>query len=121
MSSPDLTPDPAGDVLEAPDRTAIPFVDDSTHALLETAVLNLIALRGGRPHDPAARISTLFSLIVDGESWMHELVADARDEGYSWHAIAARLADTISATRHRYATYAIRRRQHPDPCSPRSR
>jgi hypothetical protein len=57
--------------------------------------------------DPAARLSTLFSLIAEGESWMHELVADARDEGYSWDAIAARLADTVPAARHRYATHAI--------------
>jgi hypothetical protein len=51
---------------------------------------------------------------------MHELVADSRDEGYSWDAIAARLADTVSAARHRQATYAIWRRRHPDSDAPRS-
>jgi hypothetical protein len=54
VSSPDLTQDPADDALEDRDRTVIPFIDDSTHALLETAVLDLIALRRGRLHDPAA-------------------------------------------------------------------
>ena len=81
MSGPGLTNDPGGNTLEVPDRTLVPFVDDSSHILLEIAVLDLITCRGGCLDDPAARISTLFSLIVDGESWMHQLVADARDQG----------------------------------------
>ena len=80
---------------------------------MEAAVLDLVAHRGGRPDEPGDAISVLVSLLAEGECWLPELVADARDQRYySWDAIATRLATTISAARHRYAAYAIWRSQH---------
>lgn len=90
----------------------IPFTDDASRTIMEAAVLDLVAHRGGRPDEPGDAISVLVSLLAEGESWLPELVADARDQRYSWDAIATRLATTSSAARHRYAAYAIWRRQH---------
>lgn len=49
------------------------------------------------PDEPGDAISVLVSLLAEGECWLPELVADARDQRYSWDAIATRLATTISA------------------------
>jgi len=91
----------------------IPFTDAASHAAMEAAVLDLLTRRGGCHHDAGSAISVLVSLLAEAECWLIELVADARDQRYSWDAIATRLATTISAARHRYAAYAIWRRQHP--------
>ena len=91
----------------------IPFTDAASRTFLEAAVLDLVAHRGGLLDEPGDAISALVSLLAEGEAWLPELVADARDRGCSWDAIATRLATTVSAARHRYAAYAIWRRQHP--------
>ncbi len=91
----------------------IPFTDAPSRTILEAAVHDLVAHRGGRHDEPGHAISVLVSLLAEGECWLPELVADARDHCYSWDAIATRLASTISAARHRYAAYAIWRRRHP--------
>ena len=115
LSEPD---DDDPDECESPARLPdlhgrIPFTDAASRTVLEAAVLDLVAHRGGRQDEPGDAISVLVSLLAEGECWLPELVADARAQCYSWDAIATRLATTISAARHRYAAYAIWRRQHP--------
>jgi hypothetical protein len=95
------------------DRTGFPYGDLDSQIILEQAVLDLVIYRGGHYVDPAASISALVSLIAEAESWLYELVADARDYGYTWSQIADRLANTVPAVRHRYAAYTIWRRDHP--------
>src|SRR5215831_12625271 len=73
------------------------------------AVLDLVARRGGRRDEAGDAISVLVSLLAEGECWLPELVADARDQRYSWDAIATRLVTTISAARHRAASSGNRR------------
>ena len=90
----------------------IPFTDATSRTMLVAAVLDLATHRGGRLDQPGDAISALVSLLAEGEAWLPELVADARDHRYSWNAIATRLATTVSAARHRYAAYAIWRRHH---------
>jgi hypothetical protein len=90
----------------------VPFTDAASRTILEAAVLCLATLRGGCHDDAGATVSVLVSLLAEGECWLPDLVADARDQCYSWDAIAQRLATTISTARHRYAAYATWRRQH---------
>jgi hypothetical protein len=51
---------------------------------LEAAVLDLVTHCGGCGDDASVAISVLVSLLAKGECWLHELVADARDQSYSW-------------------------------------
>jgi hypothetical protein len=90
----------------------IPFTDAASRTILEAAVLDLVTHRGGCDDDASVAISVLVSLLAEGECWLPELVADARDQSYSWDLIAERLGTTISTARHRYAAYAIWRGQH---------
>lgn len=89
----------------------VPFCDLASRVVLEHAALDLVACRGGEYGDPGPNLSVLTSLIAEGEAWLPELVADARDYGYTWSQIADRLATTVSAARNRYAGYAIWRHQ----------
>ena len=73
---------------------------------MEAPVLDLVAHRGGRPDEAGDAISVLVSLLAEGECWLPELVADARDQRYSWDAIATRLAPTLLTPRSS-ATYLI--------------
>ncbi len=95
-----------------PDHTLIPFGDAASRAILDHAVACLVLVRGGDRYDPGATISTLVTLMVDAETRLADLVADARDRGYTWNRVAERLGSTILAARHRYAAYARWRRLH---------
>ena len=90
----------------------IPFTDAASRTILQAAVLDLVTHRGGCDDDAGVAISVLVSLLAEAECWLPELVADARDQSYSWDLIAERLGTTISTARHRYAAYAIWRGQH---------
>ena len=94
-----------------PDRTLIPSADAACRAVLDHAVTCLVLVRGGVPHDPGARISTLVSLIADADARLPDAVADARHQGFTWNHIAERLGSTIPAARHRFAGYARHTRQ----------
>ena len=106
---------PPGDDLAdsewCPDRTLIPSTDAACRAVLDSALTCLILVRGGIPHDPGSRISTLVSLIAEADARLPDAVADARHQGYTWHRIAERLGTTVPAARHRLASYARRCRQ----------
>ena len=108
---PDCTVD--GAACQPGPHVRIPFCDACSRAIVEQAVLDLVGYRGGSHGDPGSSISILVSLIAEAEGWLPELVADARDHGYSWSQIAERLAITVSAARHRYAAYSVWRRHHP--------
>ncbi len=96
-----------------PDHTLIPFDDAVSRAILDHAVACLILVRGGDLDDLGATISTLVTVIVDAQTRLPDLVAAARDRGYTWNRIAERLGSTIPAARHHYADYArCRRRLH---------
>ena len=97
------------------DRTEFPFTDRACQVVLEDAVLILASDRGGCYGDPGASISVLVSLVAEAQAWLVELVADARDFGYTWDSIADRLSCSASTARHRYAAHAIWRRDHPLP------
>jgi transposase InsO family protein len=102
---------PPGDSDRWTDHTLIPSTDAACRAVLDRALTYLILVRGGAPHDPGARISTLVSLIADANARLPEAVADARHHGHSWNRIAERLGSTVPAARHRFASYARRCRQ----------
>ena len=92
------------------DRTAIPYTDAATAALLDSAVDALVTVRGGRRSDPAARLSVLASLSAELDERTRDLVWRARRQ-LSWEIIAERLAMTASGERRRYARHAQGREQ----------
>jgi len=88
------------------DHTAIPATDCITAALIDGAVAELIGRRSGRTDDAGARVSCLLSLATEADDRLHDAVADARDQRYSWDEIAQRLATSTTTTRRRFAAYA---------------
>jgi hypothetical protein len=93
-----------------PNRTTIPFSDAASGAILDHAVACLVLLRGGDLQDPGSTISGLVTFIVDAQSRLPDLVANARERGYTWSRIAERLGATATAARHHYADYVRLRR-----------
>ena len=88
------------------DRTAIAATDCVTAALIDGAVAELVRRRNGCPDDSGARVSALVSLAVEADDRLHDAVADARDQRYSWDEIAQRLATSTITARRRFAAYA---------------
>ena len=88
------------------DRTAIPATDCATATLIDGAVAELIGQRNGRTDDAGARVSALVSLAVEADDRLHDAVADAREQRYSWDEIAQRLAASTTTARRRFAAYA---------------
>ena len=88
------------------DHTAIPATDCTTAALIDGAVAELIGQRNGRTDDAGARVSCLLSLATEADDRLHDAVADARDQRYSWDEIAQRLATSTTTARRRFAAYA---------------
>ncbi|MDQ6783150.1 MAG: hypothetical protein M3063_06865 [Actinomycetota bacterium] len=66
----------------------------------------LVGRRNGCPDDAGARVSCLLSLAVEADDRLHDAVADARDQRYSWDDIAQRLATSTTTARRRFAGYA---------------
>jgi hypothetical protein len=94
-----------------PDHTTIPFTDAASDAILDHAVACMVLLRGGDLQDPGSTISALVTFIADAQARLPDLVADARDRGYTWSRIALHLGSTTPAARHRYTDYVRLRRQ----------
>lgn len=88
------------------DRTAHPYIDDETLALVDQAVESLVVLRGSARGDAGAVLSCLASLIGEAQARLPDAVADARDSDFTWAEIATRLGTTASTIRRRYAAYA---------------
>jgi hypothetical protein len=95
------------------DRTAIPYTDDETYALIDEAAYTLTVFRAPMSFgDAGAAVSVFVSLAAEADGRLHDAVADARDQGYTWDQIADRLATSESTARRRYAAYAIWRRRN---------
>jgi hypothetical protein len=107
----DCDPDP--DYPPPPDYAWSPFTDTASQTILENAVRDLVRCRGGSDGDAGDALACLISLLYEGDSWLYELVPDARDQGYRWDAIAERLTCSVSAAQRRYAFYTKWRRAHP--------
>jgi hypothetical protein len=89
------------------DRTAIPYTDDNTYALIDDAAYTLTIFRAPMSFgDAGAAVSVFVSLAAEADGRLHDAVADARDQGYTWDQIADRLATSESTARRRYAAYA---------------
>lgn len=98
----------------APCRTAIPFTDADSAAVLDEAVRSLLARRApAEIGEAGATLAVLVSIAAEADGRLPDAVADARDQGSTWGAIALRMASTVPAVRHRYAGYARWRRSVP--------
>jgi len=96
------------------DHTAIPYTDDDTIALIGQAARALSARRAPMFHgDAGVTISVLVSLAAEADDQVHDAVADARDQGYTWEQIAERLATSVTTARRRYSAYSAWRRTQP--------
>ena len=93
------------------DRTAIPYTDAASAALLDSAVDALITVRGGKGSDPGARLSVLASLSAEVDERTCDVVWRARQKQLSWEIIAERLATTASSARSRYTPHAKARHE----------
>jgi len=95
------------------DRTTIPYTDDDTYTLIDQAAYTLTIARAPMSYgDAGAAVSVLVSLAAEAQGRLHDAVADARDQGYSWDQIADRLATSESTARRRYGAYARWRRRN---------
>lgn len=96
----------------AEDRSAFPYTDADTRLLIDQAVDTLATLRNpaGRG-DAATVVSVLVSLAGQADDRLHDAVADARDQGYTWEQIADCLATSVSTARRRYRAYTTWRKE----------
>jgi len=93
--------------------TATPYTDDDTYTLIDEAAYTLTISRAPMSFgDAGAAVSVLVSLAAEAKRRLHDAVADARDQGYTWDQIADRLATSESTARRRYAAYATWRRRN---------
>lgn len=94
-----------------------PVVDDDTDAILDAAVDALIKRRSPMWFgDAGAVLHALGSLTAQITARLPDVVADARDQDYSWADIAALLdAPSATAIKRRYAHHAHTRRPPLDP------
>lgn len=82
---------------------ASPRVDDESRVLLDRLVDALVDLRFPlSAHDATARLHVLASLAADVNARIPDLVADARDQAYTWTQIATSLATSPAAARRRH-------------------
>lgn len=91
------------------DRGSRPCVGEDTAVLVDEAVRSLVVLRGGIGGDAGAVLVGLASLIVEAQGRLPGVVAEARDQDYTWAEIAARLASRTQSVSRRYGGDARRR------------
>ena len=88
------------------DHSATPYTDEHTMVLIEQTVECLVLLRSPMHlGDAGATIAALVSLAAQIDNRLPDAVTQARDQGYTWDAIANRLATTTTTARRRYAAY----------------
>lgn len=87
------------------DQTLHPYIDKGSLAVVEETVASLARSRGPGPGDAGAALSALASLVAEAEGRLPDAVADARDQGYTWAEIAARLASSAATLRRRYGEH----------------
>jgi hypothetical protein len=93
-------------------ETAIPYTDDDSAVLIGEAVRMLTIFRAPMAlGDAGATVSVLVSLAVEATDRLHDAVADAHDQGYTWEEIADRLATSVTTARRRYGAYTTWRRR----------
>jgi len=102
------------------DRTVHPYNDADTVEIIDGAVTTLVLLRAPMwLGDAGPTISVLVSLGYEAGGRLHDAVADARDQGYSWDQIADRLDTSVATARRRYASYVgWKRRTRSDGLQP---
>ncbi|MGA3221103.1 MAG: hypothetical protein ABSE77_18845 [Acidimicrobiales bacterium] len=93
------------------DRTLCPYTGPDTALVVDEAVQALVLLRAPMwLGDAGPVVSALVSLAAEADGRLHDAVADARDQGYSWDQLAFRLDTTAAAARRRYGPYSRWRR-----------
>ncbi len=66
------------------DRSSHPYIDEEACALVEEAVASLVVMRGGERGDAGAVLAALASLIAEAQIRLPGIVADAREQDYTW-------------------------------------
>ena len=88
------------------DHSTTPHTDEHTMVLVEQTVECLVLLRSPMQlGDAGATIAALVSLAAQIDNRLPDAVTEARDQGYTWDAIASRLATTTTTARRRYAAH----------------
>ena len=98
--------------LSAPrrDGAMVPHVGLDTAAVVDEAVTMLVLWRAPMLlGDAGPAISVLVSIAAQSEDLLFDAVADARDQGYTWREIAARLACSVRTAHRRFSGYAHQR------------
>ena len=89
---------------QLPVQSAAPYSDEESRLLLDRLVAALIDLRFPLcRHDATARLHVLASLQADIHGRLAGVIADARDQDYSWNQIAVSLGTNPAAVRRRVA------------------
>jgi len=92
------------------DGAMVPHVGLDTAAVVDEAVTMLVLWRAPMLlGDAGPAISVLVSTAAQSEDLLFDAVADARDQGYTWREIAARLACSVRTAHRRFSGYAHQR------------
>jgi len=80
-----------------------PHSDDDTYDIIDDALGELAERRGAWLGDPLTSMTLIASLIDQAERIIPQLAHDARENGASWHDIAAALATSPEQAELRYS------------------
>lgn len=101
-----------------PSNLPRPFLDDHSREFSEAAVFVLLHQRGGQLGEPGSCIACLQSLSYELDTWLYDMVADARNAGFSWKRISDHLGVSPSQARRWYGPYcSLRNSCRPTPRS----
>lgn len=93
--------------LDPVDRSGVAVADDVTIWIVESAIETVIESRlGPVERDVLTVLAALGSIGLETRSMLREFVADAREAGFTWEAIAARLDLDMSTARCRFGSCA---------------
>lgn len=86
---------------QLPVPPAPPYSNEESRLLLDRLVATLTDLRFPLcRHDAAARLHVLASLQADIHGHLADVIADARDQDYTWNQIAVSLGVSVASARH---------------------